>query len=329
MEAAAVIAASHDGSLMLRISVTDRCQLRCEYCMPEDGIALCRHEDMLSYEEIRDCVRVFHEWKGLRKVRITGGDPLVRRDIEVFVAMLAQLGIPDIAMTTNGQRLESFAAPLKSAGLQRVNVSLDSLNPETYRRLSRGGSLDRARAGIEAALRCGLRPVKLNMVVMRGVNDIEVGEMLAFALDSGCEIRFLELMPIGVAASLHAARFIASSEILARISAVYALSPLPFDPTSTARRFAVVDGQGRKGVAGFVSPCSDSFCQGCRRLRLTADGQLVGCLAGSKSIDIRALLREGSPGSLAALKNAVHSALGHKRSKPEFTRQLSIGAIGG
>lgn len=322
-------AVTREGPLTLRISVTDRCQLRCEYCMPEEGIALCRHDDVLRYEEIVAFVERIQAWRGVARVRLTGGDPLVRRDIDVLVGMLARLGVPDLALTTNGQRLAELASALKAAGLRRVNVSLDSLDPAVYRRLSRSGDLDRTLAGIQAAQDCGLHPVKLNMVVMKGVNDGEIAALAAFALDRGCEIRYLELMPIGAAGLRVADRFMAAAEIRARLAETYTLAALPVaDVADTARRYAFTDARGRQGSAGFIAPCTDSFCTWCRRLRLTADGHLIGCLAGTGSIPIRPFLN-GGEAALAGLKAAVEAALGEKRTRPPFIRQRSIGAIGG
>ena len=320
---------SHEGPLTLRISVTDRCQLRCRYCMPAEGIRLSRHEDILSYEEISEFVRRLQDWRGLQTVRITGGDPLVRLDIEVLVKMLSKLGIPDLAMTTNGQHLKALAPQLKDAGLHRVNISLDSLRPDIYRDLSRGGHLSQTLAGIEAAFECGLQPVKLNMVVMRGINDSDVESVLSFALERGCELRFLEVMPIGVAASQFEDHFVSASAIRARIADSFALTPLPLHPSLTSRRFSVTGPNGHRGIVGFISPCSDAFCPGCQRLRLTSNGHLIGCLAGTNSIHVRPFLRETSPESVVALRSACEEALGHKRSKPHFTREHSIATIGG
>jgi len=323
-----MIGREQDSGLSLRVSVTDRCQLRCLYCVPMSGIAPLPRAEILTYEEIAAFVRYLKEEFGLSKARITGGDPLVRRDIETLVRMLADVGLPDLAMTTNAQRLAPKASLLKAAGLRRVNISLDSLKAATFERLSGGGSLRKTQQGIEAALAHDLRPVKLNMVVLRGVNDDEVAAVLAFALQHGCEARFLELMPLGPASANFRQWFVSAEEIRARLSASFSLSARPVPPGTTARDYLVTDAAGRRGVTGFIAPHSQPFCAGCARLRLTADGQLIGCLGRERRVAIKPLLR-GAQAERAGLAALVEGALLEKTKCHQFAPERAMVAIGG
>jgi len=294
--------------------------------MPAEGVLPCAHRDILSFEEVADCVKRLQESFDVRKVRLTGGDPLARKSIVSLVAMVSDLGIPDLAMTTNGQRLAEPAAALREAGLHRVNISLDSLDPRTFRYITRGGSVDRTLEGIEAALQADLRPVKLNMVVMRGINDDGVSEALSFAMERGCELRFLELMPIGYGARLFDDAFVSTASVRERFPADICLVPLPREPGASAQRYRVRRADGVEGVVGFISPCSDSFCSDCTRLRITADGRLIGCLAREDGIRIRPLLTDADD---AALATAVRQALQWKRSDSHFAQTAAMATIGG
>jgi cyclic pyranopterin phosphate synthase len=321
-----MIAPASKPSLTLRISVTDRCQLRCRYCMPAEGVPACDHQDVLSFEEIEAFVEQLRASFDVRKVRLTGGDPLARKGIVDLVARLSALGIPDLAMTTNAQRLGAMAAELAAAGLQRVNISLDSINPATFRSITRRDGVAGTIVGIEAALRAGLHPVKLNMVVMRGVNDQEVCEVLSFALQRGCELRFLELMPIGYGAPLFEKQFVPTASVRTALAPAFDLEHLPRASGSSSTRYRVRGADGSEGVVGFISPCSDRFCADCSRLRLTADGRLMGCLARSEGHNIRSLLRGQHNGSLATV---VGQALQCKRADVNFEQPVSMAAIGG
>lgn len=324
-----MIQASEPGrQLALRVSVTDRCQLRCKYCMPPDGIALRSHAEVLRYEEITALVRLLHRVAPLGKVRLTGGEPLVRPEVARLVAMLAEIRIPDMALTTNGQLLAELAGTLKAAGLGRVNVSLDSLNPHTYQQLSGGGVLGRTLDGIKEALRCGLVPLKLNMVVLRGVNEPEILDLVEFAIMRGVEVRFLEVMPIGVAAERCQEWFVPGAEVKARIQTRYRVEPLPRLSGSTCRSFAVMDRAGVVGQVGFISACSEPFCHDCGRLRLTSDGRLLGCLATDSGVPVRALLSSG-PDGLAQLATLIGDILARKRVRDTFCQPQPMGAIGG
>lgn len=312
--------------LTIRISVTDRCQLRCRYCMPAEGVSPCDHQDILRFEEIASIVEQIQGSFDVRKVRLTGGEPLARKGIVQLVSMLANMTIPDLAMTTNAQRLEDMALDLSAAGIHRINISLDTLNPDTFRYLTRGGSLDRTLKGIEAALHAKLQPVKLNVVVMKGINDHEVCDLLSFALDRNCEIRFLELMPIGYGAKLYDDGFVSTASVLQALSETFVITPLVRAAGSSARRHNVQRQDGTQGVVGFISPCSNSFCSDCTRLRITADGRMIGCLARKDGSDIRPFLQSDNGNSLA---DAVHQALLCKRSDQQFEQPTLMATIGG
>jgi len=315
--------------ISLRISVTDRCQLRCLYCMPPDGVPKRSREDILSFEEIVHFIRVLKPLYGLSKVHITGGEPTIRPNLADLIERLAREEISDIALTTNGQLLCETAMPLKNAGLKRVNISLDSLTPKTYARLTRGGDLQRTLDGLEAALSSGLSPIKLNTIVIRGFNSDEVVSIARFALDRGCEVRFLELMPIGPAAEHFDQWFVSSAQVSAKVSEAFDLCAEPARPGNSSRRFVAKDGQGREGVIGFISSITEPFCAGCRRLRLTASGQLVGCLGIGEGVDIRPLLRGTQPAAASRLVEAVQEALRLKRNGQAFITRNLMAVTGG
>ncbi len=316
-------------AVSLRVSVTDRCQLRCRYCMPEEGIKAVRPEDILSYEEIIVLVAHLQETFSLDKVRITGGEPLLRPGIEKLVNLLAELEIPDIALTTNGQLLEDLAPVLKKSGLHRVNLSLDSLNPTTFHNLTRGGSLKKTLAGIDSARRQDLSPVKLNMLVMRGINDFEVEAMLSFGLANNCRVRFLELMPIGIAAVNFDELFVSSEEVRSRLANSFTITPLPPRTGETSRTYLAEDRSGRQAECGFISPCTEPFCAGCHRLRLTSTGHLIGCLADEHGIYIRPFIGSSQVRDHEGLTDAVERALALKRNKHLFERRRPMAAVGG
>jgi GTP 3',8-cyclase len=313
----------------IRISVTDRCQLRCAYCMPPEGIPERPRGDILSFEEIVRFVRGIQAGFDLLKVRITGGEPLIRRGIVRLVAMLAELGPKDLALTTNGQALAGIADDLKRAGPHRVNVRLDSVNGTTYKLVTRGGDLVRTLEGIEEALRVGLTPVKTNTVVIRGFNDDEVPDIVHYAVAHGCHARFLELMPIGFARNGFTARFVPTSEIRARVEASVRLTPLDGEAGTSSRDFLAVDASGRRGAVGFISSESNPFCSGCNRLRLTSTGELVACLARNESMFIRDLLRTDAPETATALRKLVARALDGKCDRASFDSTGLMAAVGG
>ena len=313
----------------LRVSVTDRCNMRCVYCVPPEGIVQIPRRDMLRFEGIVTVARFLRDHYGLRTVRLTGGDPLVRPQIVRLAAMLSELGLPDLALTTNGQLLPSFARPLRDAGVGRVNISLDSLDPVRYSRLTRGGRLHHTLAGIEAAQTAGFRSVKINTVVLRGENDSELCDLVRFAGAAGLEIRFLELMAIGVAASHHRSWFISSREVRERLSAEFHLVALQDSCEARVRLFLAEDSRGRTTHVGFISPVSEPFCAGCRRLRLTSDGRLLGCLMHSTGPNLLPLLRTARAGDGEELDQAIRTALSAKPSLHDGSSSRLMAGIGG
>jgi len=276
----------------LRISVTDRCNLKCHYCRPgKDAFCPIAHESVLSFEEIARIVRVAVNL-GVDKVRLTGGEPLVRRDMPELVRMLKEIsGIRDLALSTNAVLLERYAGALADAGLTRINISLDSLNPERFRKLSGGGKLETVLQGIRAAVEYGFSPIKVNVVVMRGVNDDEIAELIDFGAEQGVQMRFIEFMPMCDGKNW-AESHVPVSEMLAVPGVRGRLANIPAenDGHSAARYIPLARG---KGDVGFISPMSNRFCDGCNRLRLTADGKIRACLPADDEEDVRAVMRSG------------------------------------
>jgi cyclic pyranopterin phosphate synthase len=327
MEALVVNPACSDTTLTLRISVTDRCNMRCLYCSPAPARPLGPRHELLSFEEIVRVVQVARRLFHPLAVRLTGGEPLLRRDLPRLVALLAAGGVDDLALTTNGQLLAAQAMALRAAGLRRVNLSLDSLNPHTFRQIS-GCDLQPTLEGLEAALACGLQPVKLNTVVLRGVNEGEVCALARFALSLHCELRFIELMPFGPAGGRHRDWFVSSAQVRQQLESEFEIGPELAGPHAPARRFAVrCRTTGLQGVLGFISPLTHPFCLGCRRLRLTSHGELRGCLMQERGLDLRTLLRSGAPD--AALEEALHAALALKAQGRSATLRQPMIAIGG
>ncbi len=293
--------------------------------MPPEGVHRKDRSEILSYEEITALVVWLRDEFGLSKVRITGGEPLVRPNVERLIGLLAERGIPDLAMTTNGLRLAQMAPVLKRAGLTRVNVSLDSLSSEVFHRLT-GGDVQDVLSGIAAALEHGMQPVKLNTVVIRGVNDAELRDLVAFAIREGCEIRFIELMPIGPGAALFAEGFLSSAAVLEALSGHFTIEPARPAFEGSARRYQATDTAGRRGTVGFISSCSAPFCAGCNRLRITADGRLLGCLARDGGISVRELLRAGERDAVCRV--ARDMLLG-KTANRVFEQPAAMSSIGG
>ena len=275
----------------LRLSVTERCNFRCVYCMPAEGIALAPRDQLLTFEEIARVVRVGAEL-GLSKLRLTGGEPTVRRDLPDLVAMLATTpGIREITMTTNGVLLESLARPLRDAGLHRVNISLDTLRRDRAATLARRDYHDAVLRGIDAAVAAGLTPLKLNAVVMRDVNDDELGDLLAFAHSKGAQMRFIEYMPMGVARHDERNQTVPATEMRERLTDRFDLiRDTAGDPHDPARGWVC----RRTGArVGFITSISEHFCDTCNRMRLTAEGGLRPCLHQDAEADVRAVLRGG------------------------------------
>jgi GTP 3',8-cyclase len=285
---------THNRSInYLRISITDRCNLRCRYCMPKEGVSPFGHAEVLRYEEILRIAAAAARL-GIAKIRITGGEPLVRADAVRLVEKLARIpGIRDLSMTTNGVLLADFAGALREAGLQRVNISMDSLNPDKYRRITRGGDLSRVRAGIAAARKAGLTPVKINAVAIAGFNDDEIPDFARLTLAEDLQVRFIEFMPVGESCAWKPEQSLSADEVRKRIETLGPLAPLAnfgnsFD--GPARLFRL---PGAAGVIGLISPVSDHFCASCNRLRLTSDGKLKTCLFSDEELDLKTLIRSG------------------------------------
>jgi len=276
----------------LRLSVTDRCNLRCRYCMAPEGVPPKRHEDILRYEEIARVVAALVPC-GVRRVRLTGGEPLVRPGVPALVRMLHDIpGLEDIALTTNGQLLARFAADLRAAGLRRINVSLDTLRPDRYRELTRGGELQPVWDGLAACRREGLWPIKVNAVVIRGMNHDEIADLARLTLAEPYDVRFIEFMPMGEAALWSPELVVTEAETRVAAESVGPLEPAPGPATSRGGQAWRLP--GAQGTVSFISPVSHPFCEACNRLRFTADGQLRPCLMFDHSVDLRAILRGGA-----------------------------------
>lgn len=303
----------------LRLSITDRCNLRCHYCMPKEGVSQFGQSEILRYEEILRLAALAVQ-KGITKIRITGGEPLVRKDAVQLIRQLSQLkGVQDLSLTTNAILLEEFAPALFRAGLKRVNISMDSLSPEKYREITRGGDLSRVWAGVEAARRAGLSPIKINVVAITGLNDGEILKFAHLTVQDPFQVRFIEFMPIGVSSEWSPERYLSSQEIKRRIESFYPLIPVDGggnDHGGPARLFKF---PGARGEIGFISPISDHFCNSCNRLRLTPDGKLKTCLFSEEEMDLKQLLRSG----------CSDEELERKLDEAISTKPLRQGGIGG
>lgn len=295
----------------LRLSVTDRCSLRCIYCMPESGIPLLPQEEILTYDEIMEILTTVTGPLGLRGIRVTGGEPLVRGGVLGLVERLARLPqIEDLSMTTNALLLEPMAAKLARAGLRRVNISLDTLRPERYRRICRGGELKRVFAGIAAAEREGLSPVKINQVVIPGINDDEIEDMARLTLDRALHVRYIEFMPVGNSDLQARRKYISSAGLRERLERTFGLVPAEGPAGLGPARYCRIP--GAKGTIGFISPLSQHFCSSCNRIRLTADGWVRTCLLSDRvGVDVKTPFRGGEGG--AALVDLFREAI---RLKP-------------
>jgi len=314
----------------LRISVTDRCNLRCVYCMPEEGLSFLPRQELLTFDEITRVARVAKSL-GVSALRITGGEPLVRKGLPSLVARLSALGFEDLAMTTNGTELARVAGELASAGLRRVNVSCDSLRPERFAAIRRRGNLDVVLDAMSAAEGAGLTPLKVNVVLLRGHNDDEILDFASFARETGRIVRFIEFMPLDAQGQWDRNQLVPGREVLERISDVWPVEPLS-GPTGTApaERFRFADG---KGEIGLISSVSEPFCGTCNRLRITADGALRNCLFSDDERTVRDLLRNGgSDGDLSLLfRQTVWAKFpGHGINEPGFLSPArSMSMIGG
>jgi cyclic pyranopterin phosphate synthase len=316
----------------VRVSVTDKCNFRCTYCMPAEGLEWLRRDEVLTFEEIARLVAVLARL-GVDEVRLTGGEPLVRRDLPVLVDLLARTpGVNDLSLTTNGVLLDRLAGPLVEAGLRRVNVSLDSLDHVRFAKLTRRDALDQVLRGLGEAERYPeLRPIKVNCVAIKGFTEEEVPRLAGLARRKPYVVRFIEFMPLDADEGWRDDQVLAGGEIRALVEAEHGpLVELPAKASSTARRFAFADGIGE---LGFVNPVSEPFCSTCDRIRLTADGQLRTCLFSRREWDLKTPLREGASDDelIALLRFAVaHKELKHRINEPGFVRaSRSMSQIGG
>ena len=317
----------------LRVSLTDRCNLRCAYCMPPEGLDWLPAPEVLTEDEIVRLLRIGVETLGIREVRFTGGEPLLRRDLADIIARTAALDPrPDISLTTNGIGLDRRAAELKQAGLDRINVSLDTLRPEVFRKLTRRDRLDDVLAGLCSAAAAGLTPVKVNAVLMRGLNDDEAPGLLAYCLEHGYEVRFIEQMPLDAQHGWQRSEMVTAAEIFGSLSAAFSLSPDSERSrgSAPAETFLV---NGGPALVGVIASVTRPFCGACDRVRLTADGQVRNCLFAREESDLRSALRSGASDADIAARwcAAVASKLpGHGINDPSFLQpDRPMSAIGG
>ncbi|CAB4583186.1 unannotated protein [freshwater metagenome] len=313
----------------LRISVTDRCNFRCTYCMPAEGLDWMAREDLLTYEELTRVARVCVERFGFDGIRLTGGEPTVRANLPVLIDQLSSLGV-DLSLTTNGTTLANLAPTLVSAGLERINISLDSLQRERFEQITRRDELDKVLEGIDVAVSAGLAPVKINCVVMRGVNDDEIVDFARFGRERGVTVRFIEFMPLDAQGEWTNEQVVTKAEIVAAIGDVFPLEPVAERESDPAARWRYVDGGGEFGV---IPSVTEAFCESCDRVRLTADGMLRHCLFATRELDLRTLLRnEATDDDLAAAITAEVGAkwAGHQINQVHFIRPArSMSQIGG
>ncbi len=326
----------------LRISITDRCNFRCTYCMPAEGMKWLPHTEVLSYEELHRLASICVHHFDVDGIRLTGGEPTMRAHLPVLVQKLAGLIVPaganspragkpiDLAITTNGATLRLIAQELREAGLERINISIDTLKRERFYEMTRRDELDHVLDGIDAAIDAGFSPVKLNAVVQRGINDDEIVDLATFGRDKGVEVRFIEYMPLDAQGTWENSQVVGQDEIVAAIAGVYPLELLPARGAAPADRWRYLDG---KGTVGVIPSVTKPYCGDCDRVRLTADGQLRTCLFATNEFDLRAMLRNGaSDDAIAAeIKRAVGTKwAGHNIGNVTFVRpRRSMSQIGG
>ncbi|NNE95572.1 MAG: GTP 3',8-cyclase MoaA [Acidimicrobiales bacterium] len=312
----------------LRISVTDRCNFRCAYCMPEEGMEWLDRGGILTYEEIERIAGILVREAGVTSIRLTGGEPTVRARLPLLVQRLSQLGV-ELSMTTNGATLPLIAADLRDAGLDRINISIDTLHRDRFYELTKRNELERVLDGITAAVHAGFDPVKLNVVPMRGINDDEILDFLQFGQDRGVTVRFIEFMPLDAQGQWSNERVVTAREILDTAASRFSFEPLTRG-SSPAERFRFTDGSGEFGV---IASVTEPFCEACDRMRLTADGQLRNCLFALGHTDLRSLLRSGASDDeiLEAIRSEVKKKwAGHAINQVHFIRPTkSMSQLGG
>ena len=312
----------------LRVSVTDRCNFRCLYCMPEDGLPWIPRGELLTRDELVRALRVA-VGLGVRTVRVTGGEPTLRRDLVDVVAAVAALGV-ELSITTNGFLMDRLAEPLRQAGLGRANISLDSLRRDRFQQITRRDALDRVLRGIDATLAAGLRPVKINAVVVRGFNDDELEPMAAWARDLGVELRFIEFMPLDAPGEWTRDQVVPAGEILTRLDRAFGLQAPDPRGSAPAERYRYADG---RGAVGIIASVTRAFCAQCDRIRLTADGQVRTCLFATTEHDLRAALRSSPDDEAVAavfLDAVARKQWGHRINEPDFVQPArGMSQIGG
>ncbi|MEK6771574.1 MAG: GTP 3',8-cyclase MoaA [Pseudomonadota bacterium] len=297
----------------LRLSVTDRCDLRCQYCLPAGFRDFEEPSEWLSFDEMEQLVRAFTEL-GVRRVRLTGGEPLTRRGLPDLARRLSALpGLEDLSLSTNAVQLAREAVALRQAGVSRLNVSLDSLRPERFASITGGGKLERVRAGLDAARAAGFTPIKINMVVLGGINDDEIGDMVRFCIVHDFTLRLIETMPIGDTGRAASRSYVDLQSVRRRLEAEFDLLPATMAGGGPARYFRVA---GTELRIGFITPISQHFCDTCNRVRLTADGALYLCLGQEEKVEFRPLLRAGADSE--TLKAAIRAAVARKPERHEF-----------
>jgi cyclic pyranopterin phosphate synthase len=326
----------------LRISITDRCNFRCTYCMPEEGMKWLPREEVLTYEELARVAGICVSHFGVDGIRLTGGEPTMRAHLPILVQKLAVLQVPadasspragkpiDLAITTNGATLRLIAQELRNAGLARINISLDTLKKDRFFEMTRRDELEHVLDGIDAAIDAGFSPVKINAVVQRGINDDEIVDLATFGRDKGIEVRFIEFMPLDASGTWDNAQVFSQEEIVAAISKVYPLELMPARGAAPADRWRYLDG---KGTVGVIPTVTKPFCGDCDRVRLTADGQFRTCLFATNEFDLRVMLRNGADDDAIAaeIKRAVGTKwAGHNIGNVTFVRpRRSMSQIGG
>ena len=326
----------------LRISITDRCNFRCTYCMPEEGMKWLPRDEVLTYEELARVAGICVSHFGVDGIRLTGGEPTMRAHLPILVQKLAVLQVPadasspcagkpiDLAITTNGATLRLIAQELRNAGLARINISLDTLKKDRFFEMTRRDELEHVLDGIDAAIDAGFSPVKINAVVQRGVNDDEIVDLATFGRDKGIEVRFIEFMPLDASGTWDNAQVFSQEEIVAAISKVYPLELMPARGAAPADRWRYLDG---KGTVGVIPTVTKPFCGDCDRVRLTADGQFRTCLFATNEFDLRVMLRNGADDDAIAaeIKRAVGTKwAGHNIGNVTFVRpRRSMSQIGG
>ena len=326
----------------LRISITDRCNFRCTYCMPEEGMKWLPREEVLTYEELARVASICVGHFGVDGIRLTGGEPTMRAHLPILVQKLAVLQVPadasspragkpiDLAITTNGATLRLIAQELRNAGLARINISLDTLKKDRFFEMTRRDELEHVLDGIDAAIDAGFSPVKINAVVQRGINDDEIVDLATFGRDKGIEVRFIEFMPLDASGTWDNAQVYSQEEIVAAISKVYPLELMPARGAAPADRWRYLDG---KGTVGVIPTVTKPFCGDCDRVRLTADGQFRTCLFATNEFDLRVMLRSGADDDAIAaeIERAVGTKwAGHNIGNVTFVRpRRSMSQIGG